>query len=122
MVSKNNQEVLRKKTGNKINRYGFRCLSVGVASVAVAGLLFASNAALVQAAESTDNLIIEMYESVDGEGTSDEDNNSTETESDLITSEMGDHAVYPEEDDIPVPVEKSAIEETVEEGLDKKFS
>ena len=121
MVSKNNQEVLRKKTGNKINRYGFRCLSVGVASVAVAGLLFASNAALVQAAESTDNLIIEMYESVDGEGTSDEDNNSTETESDLITSEMGDHAVYPEEDDIPVPVEKSAIEETVEEGLDKKI-
>ena len=121
MVSKNNQEVLRKKTGNKINRYGLRCLSVGVASVAVAGLLFASNAVLVQAAESTDDLIIEMYESVDGEGTSDEENNSTETESDLNTSEMEDHAEYPEEDNIPVPVEKPAIEETVEENLDKKI-
>ena len=59
MVGKNNLEVLNKKTGRQVNRYGFRRLSVGVASVAVAGLLFASNTALVQAAESDEELIVE---------------------------------------------------------------
>lgn len=59
MVGKNNHEVLNKKTGRQVNRYGFRRLSVGVASVAVAGLLFASNTALVQAAEGSDKLKVE---------------------------------------------------------------
>ncbi|MGX7141252.1 YSIRK-type signal peptide-containing protein [Facklamia languida] len=54
MVGKNNQEVLNKKAGRQVNRYGFRRLSVGVASVAVAGLLFASNVALVQAEETVE--------------------------------------------------------------------
>ena len=54
MVGKNNQEILNKKTGHRVNRYGIRRLSVGVASVAVAGLLFASNAALVQAADGVE--------------------------------------------------------------------
>ena len=55
MVGKNNQEILNKKTGQRVNRYGIRRLSVGVASVAVAGLLFASNAALVQAADGVED-------------------------------------------------------------------
>ena len=51
MVGKNNIEALNRKTANKVNRYGIRRLSVGVASVAVAGLLFMADTTLVQAAE-----------------------------------------------------------------------
>ncbi|MHB0808742.1 MAG: Rib/alpha-like domain-containing protein [Facklamia hominis] len=50
MVGKNNIDALNRKSANKVNRYGIRRLSVGVASVAVAGLLFMSDATLVQAA------------------------------------------------------------------------
>ncbi|EPH12457.1 Rib/alpha-like domain-containing protein, partial [Facklamia hominis] len=52
MVGKNNIDALNRKSANKVNRYGIRRLSVGVASVAVAGLLFMSDATLVQAAEA----------------------------------------------------------------------
>ena len=69
MVGKNNQEILNKKTGRQVNRYGFRRLSVGVASVAVAGLLFASNAALVQAEEGVgETTTIETTEANSEEG------------------------------------------------------
>ena len=78
MVGKNNQEVLNQKTGRQVNRYGIRRLSVGVASVAVAGLLFASNAALVQAAEvGNDGIISETSNIVEG-------NESAEAVSTLI--------------------------------------
>ncbi|MGX7144451.1 Rib/alpha-like domain-containing protein, partial [Facklamia languida] len=65
MVGKNNHEVLNKKTGRQVNRYAFRRLSVGVASVAVAGLLFASNTALVQAEESIDETKVEAKANFD---------------------------------------------------------
>ena len=54
MVGKNNIDALNRKSANKVNRYGIRRLSVGVASVAVAGLLFMADATLVQAAEATE--------------------------------------------------------------------
>ena len=54
MVGKNNIDALNRKAANKVNRYGIRRLSVGVASVAVAGLLFMADATLVQAAEATE--------------------------------------------------------------------
>ncbi|GAB7232733.1 Rib/alpha-like domain-containing protein [Facklamia hominis] len=52
MVGKNNIDALNRKSANKVNRYGIRRLSVGVASVVVAGLLFMSDATLVQATEA----------------------------------------------------------------------
>ncbi|MDK7187417.1 Rib/alpha-like domain-containing protein, partial [Facklamia hominis] len=54
MVGKNNIDALNRKAANKVNRYGIRRLSVGVASVAVAGLLFMSNTVLAEAAEVTE--------------------------------------------------------------------
>ncbi|WP_181566455.1 Rib/alpha-like domain-containing protein [Aerococcus tenax] len=51
MVGKNNLKVKKEKQSNKFYRYSIRRLSVGVASVAVAaGLLFASDSAVAQAA------------------------------------------------------------------------
>ena len=46
MLGKNNKEGIQHQTANKVNRYGIRRLSMGVASVAVAGLLFMSNSVL----------------------------------------------------------------------------
>ncbi|GAB7232732.1 Rib/alpha-like domain-containing protein [Facklamia hominis] len=51
MVGKNNDQMLRQKEANRIERYGIRRLSVGVASVAVAGWLMMANTHLAQAAE-----------------------------------------------------------------------
>lgn len=51
MVGKNNLKVKKEKQSNKFYRYSIRRLSVGVASVAIAaGLLFASDSAVAQAA------------------------------------------------------------------------
>lgn len=51
MVGKNNLKVKKEKQSNKFYRYSIRRLGVGVASVAVAaGLLFASDSAVAQAA------------------------------------------------------------------------
>ena len=80
MVGKNNHEVLNKKAGRQVNRYGFRRLSVGVASVAVAGLLFASNVALVQAQETGEAPTVELGETVDETTTNPDE--STETDVD----------------------------------------
>ena len=80
MVGKNNQEVLNKKAGRQVTRYGFRRLSVGVASVAVAGLLFASNVALVQAQETGEAPTVELGETVDETTTNPDE--STETDVD----------------------------------------
>ncbi|AXY25273.1 YSIRK signal domain/LPXTG anchor domain surface protein [Suicoccus acidiformans] len=61
MVGKNNQYLKKQKQGNKVNTYAIRRLSVGVASVAVAaGIFFASDAALVQAQETTDTSISDI--------------------------------------------------------------
>ncbi|WP_141737859.1 Rib/alpha-like domain-containing protein, partial [Aerococcus sp. HMSC06H08] len=51
MVGKNNYQVKKEKQSNKFYRYSIKRLSVGVASVAVAaGLLFAGDAVVVEAA------------------------------------------------------------------------
>jgi hypothetical protein len=50
MLGKNNKEGIQRQTANKVNRYGIRRLSMGVASVAVAGLLFMSNSVLAEEA------------------------------------------------------------------------
>ncbi|WP_028119593.1 Rib/alpha-like domain-containing protein, partial [Hutsoniella sourekii] len=51
MVGKNNKHVIRQRDSRKVTRYAIRRLTVGVASIAVGGLLFASDAAIAQAAE-----------------------------------------------------------------------
>ncbi|MCY3032518.1 Ig-like domain-containing protein [Aerococcus urinae] len=56
MVGKNNYQVKKEKQSNKFYRYSIKRLSVGVASVAVAaGLLFAGDAVVVQAAAEEAN-------------------------------------------------------------------
>lgn len=54
MIGKNNRKLRAEKSSNKVYKYAIKRLSVGVASVAVAaGLLFSSEVAVAQAAEST---------------------------------------------------------------------
>ncbi|MGX7331782.1 Ig-like domain-containing protein, partial [Aerococcus sanguinicola] len=65
MVGKNNTKLREEKQSNKFYRYSIKRLNIGVASVAVAaGLLFAGNMAVVQAASIQEQEGIETSENV----------------------------------------------------------
>ncbi|WP_195854654.1 YSIRK-type signal peptide-containing protein, partial [Aerococcus sanguinicola] len=64
MVGKNNTKLREEKQSNKFYRYSIKRLNIGVASVAVAaGLLFAGNVAVVQAASIQEQEKVEASES-----------------------------------------------------------
>ena len=86
MVGKNNIDALNRKAANKVNRYGIRRLSVGVASVAVAGLLFMADATLVQAAEVTEG---EVSTETVAEETADEATEGTESVEPVANADAG---------------------------------
>lgn len=65
MVGKNNTKLREEKQSNKFYRYSIKRLNIGVASVAVAaGLLFAGNVAVVQAASIQEQEGIETSENI----------------------------------------------------------
>lgn len=87
MVGKNNDQMLRQKEANRIERYGIRRLSVGVASVAVAGWLMMANTHFAQAAELDQSGNAPQAETLetdaqsDPELASDNEDNQAESES-----------------------------------------
>ncbi|MDK6805513.1 Ig-like domain-containing protein [Aerococcus sp. UMB7834] len=100
MVGKNNYQVKKEKQSNKFYRYSIKRLSVGVASVAVAaGLLFAGDAVVVEAAAAEDTNASEEVTPVAGE--------DAPAEEEVPVSEE-----TPVADEAPASEETSAIEET----------
>ncbi|MGX7402339.1 Ig-like domain-containing protein [Aerococcus sanguinicola] len=100
MVGKNNYQVKKEKQSNKFYRYSIKRLSVGVASVAVAaGLLFAGDAVVVQAAAAEETNASEEVAPVAGEETPEEE--------EAPTSEA-----TPASNEAPTLEETPAVEET----------
>ncbi|MGX7178976.1 YPDG domain-containing protein, partial [Facklamia hominis] len=119
MVGKNNIDALNRKAANKVNRYGIRRLSVGVASVAVAGLLFMSDATLVQAAgENGDAPVVENTSNVDPEVTLSDDQGEKTDDEGSNEHASGEAASQVEEPAADATSEEGSSNEKTEDSLE----
>ncbi|MDK8503079.1 Rib/alpha-like domain-containing protein [Aerococcus sp. UMB1112A] len=107
MVGKNNYQVKKEKQSNKFYRYSIKRLSVGVASVAVAaGLLFAGDAVVVEAAAAEEANTSEELQALPEEEVPAEEEAAPITEEETAVAEEA-----PAEETAPVAEEVSAEEE-----------
>ncbi|MDU5263446.1 MAG: YSIRK-type signal peptide-containing protein, partial [Clostridium celatum] len=120
MLGKNNKEGIQRQTANKVNRYGIRRLSMGVASVAVAGLLFMSNSVLADELSNAGAGVSESGLETSGPELGEGDVTEPTTAADAEPTVEPGASDAVESDSVDVPQEDDTTADTPEETLSEE--